>query len=41
MIKIEISNGTKEALKKIADELEQKIGVVERASKELQEEKLQ
>ena len=27
MVKIEISNGTKEALKKIANELEQKTGV--------------
>jgi hypothetical protein len=27
MVKMEISNGTKEALKKIANELEQKTGV--------------
>src|SRR5919109_2826851 len=41
IVKIEISKGTKEALKKIANELEQKVGKVERTSKELQEEKLQ
>ena len=40
-VKIEISKGTKEALKKIAYELEQKVGKVEGTSKELQEEKLQ
>lgn len=39
MVKSEISNGTNEALQKIASELEQKTGMVERASKELEEEK--
>jgi hypothetical protein len=38
MVYIEISNGTKEALKTIAKELEQKTGVVEMTFKDLEKE---